>query len=476
MEYNAATEEVTAIQSTTPSVNDSRRSRVVESLSILQDSFTQYYQSDSFPRSIPEARAQLDSLVEKIATPFVTVPSTTMRVLKWKPTSEEELEIAETKLLTCKLHFIKDTHFTLTYVSQFIPPDLKSSYQGRYVDIGPGWGLENNRMWTVIMDGPSTDSNDNKKNNNLSLVLIHGFGCGSGIWSLNYDSFAANRKVYAFDILGFGRSSRPNFSKSEVAEKELVESIERWRVAVGLEEKFILLGHSFGGYLSLAYALTHPEFIERLILADPWGVSIPSAESTLHSQIQLPPWVQVVGKFLYHTFSPLAALRAAGPWGPSLIQKLRSDISKKFEQMTGEENAGLILDYVYHCNAQDPPSGELAFRSLSAAIVYAKNPMVTRIPDLASHIDLTFIYGSHSWIDSEPGTQLKQSLTDRIVQTHTIHGAGHHVYADDLEIFNDLVNSTCQEVDDIISGVATREPGKNEVAYPEPPSSQCQIA
>ena len=67
------------------------------------------------------------------------------------------------------------------------------------------------------------------------------------------------RPVYAFDLLGFGRSSRPKFDSSpKRAEEKFVESIEQWRIAVNLD-KIILMGHSFGGYLSSCYALKYPQ-------------------------------------------------------------------------------------------------------------------------------------------------------------------------------------------------------------------------
>lgn len=49
------------------------------------------------------------------------------------------------------------------------------------------------------------------------------------------------------------------FSKNpEIAEQQWVATIEEWRKKVKLE-KFILLGHSFGGYLATSYAISYPE-------------------------------------------------------------------------------------------------------------------------------------------------------------------------------------------------------------------------
>lgn len=68
-----------------------------------------------------------------------------------------------------------------------------------------------------------------------------------------------DRTLYTFDLLGFGRSSRPKFHGScEEVEHMFVQSIEEWRKAMSLE-KFILIGHSFGGYLVSSYTLKYPD-------------------------------------------------------------------------------------------------------------------------------------------------------------------------------------------------------------------------
>ena len=129
-----------------------------------------------------------------------------------------------------------------------------------------------------------------------------------------------------------------------MAEFEIVESIERWRKAIGLNERFILCGHSFGGYLSLAYALQFPDRVAHVILADPWGIpSHQTASASTNAQIVLPSWVKIVARLIFKTFNPLAVLRAAGPLGPSLVHKLRQDIQRKFEPLTPPSSAFFFM-------------------------------------------------------------------------------------------------------------------------------------
>ena len=153
-------------------------------------------------------------------------------------------------------------------------------------------------------------SSANGSCSNAPLLLIHGFAAGAGFWSLNFDELSQNQDVYAIDLLGFGRSSRPKFSNDhEEVENMFVSSIEAWREAVGLDE-FVLLGHSFGGYLAVLYSLAYPKKVVHLILADPWG--FPEKE-VLENYVS--KWKLCVLSALASTFNPLAIVRAFGPCG-----------------------------------------------------------------------------------------------------------------------------------------------------------------
>ena len=64
-----------------------------------------------------------------------------------------------------------------------------------------------------------------KQQDAIPLVLVHGFASGIGLWILNLDHLSENRTVYAFDVLGFGRSTRPQFDKdAELVENQFIES------------------------------------------------------------------------------------------------------------------------------------------------------------------------------------------------------------------------------------------------------------
>lgn len=323
----------------------------------------------------------------------------------WCPTSLLHLKEAEDKMLKC----------------------IASMYNKRYVYVSNG-----NKIWTLTF---SPDVS-----NKTPLVLLHGFGGGVGLWALNFEDLCENRTVHAFDLLGFGRSSRPHFdTDAREAENQFVESIEEWRKEVGLE-KMILLGHNLGGFLAAAYSLKYPSRVKHLILVEPWG--FPERPDSAEHERPIPIWIKALGAIL-SPFNPLAGLRIAGPFGLSLVQRLRPDFKRKYSSMFDDNT---VAEYIYHCNVQSP-SGETAFKNMTIPYGWAKRPMLQRISQMDRDIPVTVVYGARSCIDGNSGSTIQSLRPNSYVKTIAILGAGHYVYADQPEDFNQKVKDICDSVD-----------------------------
>ncbi|TMS18500.1 1-acylglycerol-3-phosphate O-acyltransferase ABHD5 [Larimichthys crocea] len=318
----------------------------------------------------------------------------------WCPTSPTQLKDAEEKMLK----------------------SVKRPFSRQHVRIS-----NSNYLWTLAF---STHSHpEPPAQPRVPLVLLHGFGGGVALWAQNLDSLSSSGPVYALDLLGFGRSSHPNFATNpEGAEEQFVTALEEWREKVGLEE-MVLLGHNLGGYLSAAYTLKYPHRVKHLMLVEPWGFPA-RPENPNHNSI--PVWIRAMGAVM-SPFNPLAALRLAGPLGPMLVQMIRSDFKQKYASVFDDNT---VSDYIYHLNAQTP-SGETAFKNMTIPYGWAKRPMLERIGQVQPDIPISFIYGSRSSIDSDSGQAFKKTRPD--VEIRVIRGAGHYVFADQPDDFNQAV-------------------------------------
>lgn len=86
-------------------------------------------------------------------------------------------------------------------------------------------------------------------------------------------------RVVAFDQLGTGAASRPTDPALWTVTRYVAET-EAVRQALNLG-RVHLLGHSWGGWLSIEYSLTHPEALKTLTLADT-NADMPHLVSELH--------------------------------------------------------------------------------------------------------------------------------------------------------------------------------------------------
>jgi pimeloyl-ACP methyl ester carboxylesterase len=105
------------------------------------------------------------------------------------------------------------------------------------------------------------------------LLLVHGLGARGEDWGAMMPALAAQGfHVYAPDLLGYGRSPRPDVSYSismeEAVVVEFMRAMHLARPDVG--------GWSMGGWIAMKLALDHPEMVDRLMVYDSAGIYFPA--------------------------------------------------------------------------------------------------------------------------------------------------------------------------------------------------------
>ncbi|GAB4085897.1 alpha/beta hydrolase [Myceligenerans cantabricum] len=117
------------------------------------------------------------------------------------------------------------------------------------------------------------------------VVLLPGWGSGAPMWETNLPDLMAERPVYALDALGDAGMSTQSVPLDGAAAQ--AEWVDQTLAALGVDRAHVV-GHSFGGWSAMNYAVHHPARVASLSLLDPvqtfggfsWQIvvrSIPSA-------------------------------------------------------------------------------------------------------------------------------------------------------------------------------------------------------
>jgi long-chain acyl-CoA synthetase len=96
-----------------------------------------------------------------------------------------------------------------------------------------------------------------------TIMLVHGYAGCAETWEHQINSLSKRFHVVAPDLRGHGQSDAPY---SRYTMDELVADLFNITQTITFPDKFVLVGHSFGGSICVEYANRHPEQLERLIL------------------------------------------------------------------------------------------------------------------------------------------------------------------------------------------------------------------
>ncbi|MGI9129403.1 MAG: alpha/beta fold hydrolase [Roseomonas sp.] len=95
------------------------------------------------------------------------------------------------------------------------------------------------------------------------LVLLHGLFGSARNWGAVQKALATDYRVVALDLRNHGASPHAPGVDYAVQAADVAETM----AALGIE-RAVVLGHSMGGKAAMMLALTRPELVDRLIVAD----------------------------------------------------------------------------------------------------------------------------------------------------------------------------------------------------------------
>lgn len=102
------------------------------------------------------------------------------------------------------------------------------------------------------------------------VIFLHGVAASLYDWdSLLPAVVGAGYRAFALDLPGHGESEKPDDPAAYTAGR-VERALEAWLQSLKDGPPYIFIGHSFGGYLSLRYALRCPQQVRALVLIDPY--------------------------------------------------------------------------------------------------------------------------------------------------------------------------------------------------------------
>ncbi|MEA3189126.1 MAG: hypothetical protein QOD99_2956, partial [Chthoniobacter sp.] len=174
-----------------------------------------------------------------------------------------------------------------------------------------------------------------------TLIFVHSIcpGASSYEWSKVYPAFAANYRVIAPDLIGFGESARPH---SHIVADDYARALAEF-VRATCDQPAVLIGSGLGGGLCVLIASQHPELVARMILLMPTGLR-EFGQRQLPLSTKLLAALPVLNDFLYRNHqSTRSAIREwlmeYGFANPSKVTEEIVEVYTTCAQQYGAEHA-----------------------------------------------------------------------------------------------------------------------------------------
>lgn len=181
------------------------------------------------------------------------------------------------------------------------------------------------------------------------VVFLPGLGATTNYWNARIHALSKRARLLLLDLLGFGRSPKPWTTYSVDRHVQALHAVIG--PAASAFGAVVLVGHSLGARLAVAYASQHPNDVRQLVL-----VSLPyygggERAKGFFRRKGAQGWVMT-----HTTALALACLitrRAFGPILPRLITNVPPDVAQDLMQMTWRSSTSTLNEVIYTYNVAD---------------------------------------------------------------------------------------------------------------------------
>lgn len=118
--------------------------------------------------------------------------------------------------------------------------------------------------------------------NGTPVVLLHGWGGEANSFKPVFDHLSNSHQVYAIDLPGFGLSEIPHTAWDAT---DYAKCLSGFFHKLNINRAH-LIGHSYGGRISIVMASEEPQKVDKLILVDSAGI-IPPRTAKYYTKIYL---------------------------------------------------------------------------------------------------------------------------------------------------------------------------------------------
>ena len=267
------------------------------------------------------------------------------------------------------------------------------------------------------------------------VMFVHGFPEFSGEWEEQLEEFGKTHEAVAPDMRGYNLSSKPDKVKDYKVEY-IIEDLRALAEHLG-HKKFIMVAHDWGGAVAWSFAISMPQYLEKLIIINAPHPAV-FARELLENPLQ-----QQASEYMLAFRSPEAEKFLSKNNYAYLMAALASDDYSRWE-MPGEKKKKYMeawsqpgaltggLNY-YRVSPLYPPKSEEDKERLKSVLDLPKEMFKIKVPTLViwGELDHALLPGNLNGLE-----EYVEELTVKRISDAT-HWVVHEQPA--------LVNSTIRE-------------------------------